>query len=144
MCLSDGEQTLRARALADTLVGSYDFATLVTSENQRKAVFIAELWQDGILISRSVTPFVANKHMELRKPGIKVRTRVEGESLCVEVFSRYLARFVELSIDGTDAVFSDNYFDIPAGTVVTVNTPLPESWTTESTVQVRSLYDSFA
>ena len=69
---------------------------------------------------------------------------MEGKTLCVDVSARSLARFVELSIDGTDAVFSDNYFDVPAGTTVTVSTPLPENWTPESKVQVRSLYDSFA
>ena len=131
-------------ALADTLVGSYDFSTLVSAENQRKVVFVAEMWQDGKLISQSVTPFVANKHLELRKPGLKVQSHVEGQTLCVDVSARTLARFVELSIDGTDAVFSDNYFDIPAGTTVTVSTPLPENWTAESTVQARSLYDLFA
>jgi beta-mannosidase len=51
---------------------------------------------------------------------------------------------VELSIEGTDAVFSDNYFDVPAGTTVTVTTPLPENWKDGSSVQARSLYDSFA
>ena len=116
-------------ALADTLVGSYDFSTLVSAENQRKVVFIAEMWQDGKLVSQSVTPFAANKHLELRKPGLKVQTHVEGQTLCVDVSARTLARFVELSIDGTDAIFSDNYFDVPAGTTVTVNTPLPENWT---------------
>ena len=75
---------------------------------------------------------------------MKVQSHVEGQTLCLDVSSRYLARFVELSIDGTDAVFSDNYFDIPAGTTITVKTPLPETWTAESTVQARSLYDSFA
>jgi len=143
-CLSSGEQTLRARALADTLVGSYDFSTLVSPENQRKVVFVAEIWQDGELVSRSVTPFAANKHLELRKPGLKAQSHVEGQTLCVDVSARYLARFVELSIDDIDAVFSDNYFDIPAGTTVTVSTPLPENWTAESMVQARSLYDSFA
>jgi beta-mannosidase len=143
-CLSSGGQTLRARALADTRVGLYDFSTLVSAENQRKAVFVAELWQEEKLIARSVTPFVANKHLELRKPGLKGRVRVEDQTLYVDISSRYLARFVELSIDGADAVFSDNYFDVPAGTTVTVSTPLPEGWTAESTVQARSLYDSFA
>ena len=143
-CLSSGEQALRAMALADTLVGSYDFSTLLSAENQRKAVFVAEMWQDSKLVAQSVTPFVANKHLELRKPGLKVQSRVEGQTLCVDVSARTLARFVELSIDGTDAVFSDNYFDVPAGTTVTVSSPLPENWTPESTVQARSLYDSFA
>jgi beta-mannosidase len=142
--LSTGEQNLRAMALADTRVGSYDFSTLVSAENQRKVVFVAEMWQNGRLVSQSVTPFVANKHIELRKPGLKVQTQVDGQVLSVTVSARYLARFVELSIDGTDAVFSDNYFDVPAGTTVTVTTPLPENWTEGSTVLARSLYDSFA
>ena len=142
--LHNGEQSLRAMALADTRVGVYDFSTLVSPENQRKVVFVAEMWRDEKLVSQSVTPFVANKHLELRKPGLKIQSRVEGQTLCVDVSARYLARFVELYIDGTDAVFSDNYFDVPAGKTVTVNTPLPGNWTEGSTVQVRSLYDSFA
>ena len=143
-CLESGERILRARALADTLVGSYDFSTLVSPENQRKVVFVAELWRDGMLVSHSVTPFVANKHLELRKPRLKGRVHVEGQTLYVDISTRSLARFVELSIDGIDAVFSDNYFDVPAGTKVTVTTPLPENWTEKSTIQARSLYDSFA
>jgi len=143
-CLKSGEQILRARALADTLVGSYDFSTLVSFENQRKVVFVAELWQAGDLVSRSITPCVANKHLELRKPDLRVQSRVEGKTLCVEVTAHTLARFVELSFDGTDAVFSDNYFDVPAGTTLTVSSPVPENWNAESTVQARSLYDSFA
>jgi hypothetical protein len=118
--------------------------SLVSPENQRKVVFVAELWRDGMLVSHSVTPFVANKHLELRKPSLKGRVHVEGQTLYVDISTRLLARFVELSIDGIDAVFSDNYFDVPAGTKVTVTTPLPENWTEESTIQARSLYDSFA
>jgi len=143
-CLSSGEQNLRAMALADTLVGSYDFSALVSAENQRNVVFVGEMWQEGTLISQSVTPFVANKHLELRDPGLKAKSHVESQTLRIEVSTRYLARFVELSTDGSDAIFSDNYFDVPAGTTVTVSTSLPENWTAESTVQARSLYESFA
>ena len=142
--LSSGEKNLRAMALADTLVDTYDFSTLVSDENKRNVVFIAEMWQDGKLVSRSVTPFVANKHLELRRPGLKVQSHVEGKTLCVDVTAHSLARFVELSIDGTDAVFSDNFFDIPAGKTVSVTTSLPGNWIEESKVQARSLYESFA
>jgi hypothetical protein len=76
---------------------------------------------------------VAIKHLELRKPGLKVQSHGEGQTLCME-----------LSIDGTDAVLSDNYFDVPAGTTVTVSTLLPENWTADTAVQAWSLYDSFA
>ena len=57
----------------------------------------------------------------------EVTTLNKGQTLCVDVSARYLARFVALFIDDTDAVFSDNYFDIPAETTVTVSTPLPEN-----------------
>jgi beta-mannosidase len=143
-CLNSGEKNLRAMSLADTLVGVYDFSTLVSDENKRKIIFVAEMWQDGKLVSQSVTPFVANKHLELRRPGLKVQSHVEGKTLYMDVSAHSLARFVELSIDGSDAVFSDNYFDVPAGTIVTVTTPLPENWTADSKVEVRSLYESFA
>jgi beta-mannosidase len=143
-CLSSGEQNVHAMTLADTLVGSYDFSAFVSAENRRRLVFIAEMWQNGQLLTQSVTPFVANKHIELSEPDLNVLTQVEGDTLRLKISARTLARFVELSIDGTDAVFNDNYFDIPAGGSVTVSTPLPETWTSESTVQVRSLYESFA
>jgi beta-mannosidase len=143
-CLASDEQTLRAMALSDTLVGSYDLAPFITRANARSVVFVAEMWQEGKLLTRSVAPFVANKHLELCNPDLSVQTHVDGKTLCVNVSTRTLARFVELSIDGTDPVFSDNYFDIPAGTTVTVTTPLPANWTPQSTVQARSLYESFA
>ena len=143
-CLESGEQNLRARALADTAVGAPDFSRLVFGENQRKVVFVAEMWQDGMLLSRTVTPFIANKHLELSDPGRKVHSHVEGESLCVDVSVAHLARFVELAIEGTDAVFRDNYFDIPAGSTVTVSTSLPENWGADRIIEARSLYDSFA
>ncbi len=57
-----------------------------------------------------------------------------------------LARFVELELEGADVVFSDNYFDLPAGQSLNVTCPLPEGWTLEqarAAVRVRSLYDSY-
>ena len=59
---------------------------------------------------------------------------------------RSLARFVELALDGVDVVFSDNYFDIPAGVTVKVTAPLPPDWTLErarDALQVKSLIDSY-
>jgi beta-mannosidase len=142
--LKSGEQAVRAAALADTLAGAFDFSTLVTAHNQRQVVFVAELWQDGRRTACSVTPFVPSKHLELRDPGLAVTARVEGQTLHVDVSARSLARFVDLTIGGMDVVWSDNYFDLPAGAVVTVTCPLPAQWTADSRVAARSLVDSFA
>ncbi len=138
--LEQGGDTLRAAALADTRVTRLDFAQQVTAENRREEVFVAELWQEGSLLARCVTPFVPNKHLELRNPNLKVATRIEGKTLLIEVSAESLARFVELSLEGQDAVFSDNYFDLPAGASVTVTCPLPINW--PGRVIARSLYDS--
>ena len=141
--LQKGEQFVRAMALADTLAGSYDFSTLVNAENQRTVIFVAELWLNNELATRKTTLFAANKHLELRNPELSLKTRVEDQTLCVDVSARTLARFVELSIEGADPVFSDNYFDVPAGATVSVTCPLPENWTKGSKVDARSLYNSF-
>ncbi|MEJ5223025.1 MAG: glycoside hydrolase family 2 protein, partial [Anaerolineales bacterium] len=127
---------------ADTLVGVYDFAAQVTPDNQREVVFTCALWQDGQMTARSVTPFVPNKHLALRDPGLDVSTRLEGRTLWVDVSARALARFVEVSVPGVDAVFSDNYFDLPAGATVSVYCTLPEGGLTPQ-VRARSLFDSY-
>jgi beta-mannosidase len=41
--------------------------------------------------------------------------RSDGGQLIVELTARLLARLVELSLDGVDVIFSDNYFDLLAG-----------------------------
>jgi beta-mannosidase len=138
--LQSGEGPVRAMALADTFVSLQDFSTLITAENRREVVFVCEMWRAGERVACSVTPFVANKHLELKDPALEVKTRVEDQTLFVDVSARSLARFVELSIEGADPVFSDNYFDLPAGAIVTVSCPLSEN----RTVSARSLYNSFA
>ena len=37
-----------------------------------------------------------------------------------------LARFAKLSFDGADVQFSDNYFNLPAGRIETIECELPE------------------
>jgi beta-mannosidase len=62
---------------------------------------------------------VRNKHLNLVNPQLKAYLREgDGEVVYIQVEARYLARFVELSLDDADAVFSDNYFDVLPGEVV--------------------------
>lgn len=141
--LQSGAHILRAHAQSDTLVGTHDFSTLVTTENQRSVVFVVELWRDSDLLARDVKPFIASKHLKLNNPDLNMQARIEGETLQVDISARSLARFIELSIENADVVFSDNYFDLPAGCTHTVTCPLPAGWNTASSLQVRSLVDSF-
>ena len=145
--LAQGEEQVAAGPLASSHLRTLDFSQNVQEENQRETVLVCELWEDDRRVALVVTPFVASKHLKLRRPAITAELRQEGAELTIETKAGSLARFVELELDGADAVFSDNYFDLPAGRTVTVTCPLPAGWTlarAEKQIRVRSLYDSYA
>ena len=69
-----------------------------------------------------------------------------GESWRVALRAKSLARFVELKLEGVDAVWSDNYFDLPAGRERVVTCAKADGQTLEGVragLRVRSLWDSF-
>jgi beta-mannosidase len=104
------------------------------------------LWQGSTKLATSVSTFAPVKHLELTDPELNVDTSLKDGSLVFEVSSKSLARFVELQLDGVDVVFSDNYFDVPAGGTVIVTAPLPSAWSLEQArkaLQMRSLIDSY-
>ncbi|MCB0181635.1 MAG: hypothetical protein KDI62_25635, partial [Anaerolineae bacterium] len=70
----------------------------------------------------------------------------QGDQLVIDLTAHALARFVEVSLEGADVVFSDNYFDLPAGRTVRLSCPLPPGWTIDqarAALTVRSLHNSF-
>jgi beta-mannosidase len=153
--LQAGEESVTAPALNSTCVCELDFTDRVSADpstelstgNRREVVLVYELWQDDERLSMGVVPFSPNKHLLLTDPALAADLRQDGDQLAVDVTAQSLARFVELALDGADVVFSDNYFDVPAGRTVTVSCPLPNGWTLEqarAALRVRSLYDSFA
>jgi beta-mannosidase len=114
---------------------------------RRKQVFIAELYQNGVRMATNLVTFVPNKHLELVDPDLQAAVTRKGNELSISVkASSSLARFVELSFEGVDVVFSDNYFDVPAGTSVIISCPVPEGWSLgrlRKALRLRSLRDSF-
>ncbi|MGE5528639.1 MAG: beta-mannosidase [Patescibacteria group bacterium] len=142
-----GEGAVEAAPYADTTVCALDFADQVTDENRRRVVFVCELVRDGKVETRAVTAFVPDKHLELADPRLTVNVREAADGgAAIEVSARSLARFVELSLAGADVIFSDNYFDLPAGRSAVVTCPLPAGWKVEdmaAALKARSLYDSY-
>ena len=87
-----------------------------------------------------------NKHLELVDPQLSVQVTQEGGQALVTVAARSLARFVELKLDGADAVFSDNYFDVLPGKPMQVSCAMPAGWDlgkVKSALRVTSLFQSF-
>ena len=118
----------------------------LSDEQRRSTVFTAALWVDGKMVDAKLATFTPNKHLALANPALRVEVSAAGGQAVFAVSARSLARFVQLGLDGADVVFSDNYFDVPAGQTVTVSAPLPAGWSLDQVkmaLQVRSLYDSF-
>jgi beta-mannosidase len=157
----DGQEAVSAAPLASTEVCTLDFVNRLAERpaaaglpgeqaekpSPRDVVFVCELWGGDMLVSRCITGFVPPKHLALAEPGLDVEVGQQDDQLVVYVGADSLARFVELSLEGADVVFSDNYFDVPAGRTVAVTCPLPEGWSigrARDVLRARSLYDSFA
>ncbi len=144
--LAAGEEPVSAAPQATTPVKTFDLAAHVTDDNRRDLVFVAELWSPDGLSARQTAYFAPTKHLQLADPQIATTTRAADGQLRVELQSRSLARLVEVALDGTDAVFSDNYFDLPAARPVVVTCPLPVDWDEargNEALRIRSVYDSF-
>jgi beta-mannosidase len=143
--LDSGQQTVIAAPLETTTLLSLDFSGLVGPHNARRVVFVAELWQSDACLAHSLAPFVPDKHLELAAPHLDVFVSQAGNQLSVRLQAHNLARFVELSLEGADVIFSDNYFDLPAGRTVTITCPLPEGWDimqAKQLLKIRSLKEA--
>ncbi len=124
-----------------------DFSDKLNQDNLRNVVFIAELSQADHVKSRQVATFVPVKHLELQKPAIHVQLKLVDGQLLIALESDTLALAVELSFEGADVVFSDNYFPLPARRLVELYCTSPQDWSIEKARQalrIRSVYDSYS
>jgi beta-mannosidase len=143
--LESGEAEVHAGPLATAQAQALDFAGQV-ADRRRDALLVAELWQDGERVQLAIATFGPTKHLALENPRIGVEVQAASGQLTIQLQAPTLARFVELALDGADVLFSDNYFDLPAGRAVRVTCPLPEGWSAvqaQQGLRVRSLFDSY-
>ena len=144
--LEAGIEDVVAAPLATTPIRVFDLAPQLAERNRRDVVFVGELWQEGKRVALTTTLFVPDKHARLSDPFLESQLEVVKQQLVIRLHARSLARFIEVTLPGHDLVFSDNYFDLPAGETATLTCSLPEGWTLtqeQQALQVRSLFDSY-
>lgn len=142
-----GEESVQVAPLSTKHVKTFDLSDQITDDNRRALLFIVELWQHDSRIAAQTAFFAPTKHLQLIDPTVQAVCHLEDNLLYIDVTARSLARLVELSFAGADVVFSDNYFDLPAGRTFTVTCPLPAGWRVsqaEAALRIHSVYDSFA
>jgi beta-mannosidase len=145
--LTSGQAPAQAAPQAATQVCELDFSDHISDDNIRTLVFIAELWQGDRFVSRQTAGFAPIKHLSLTDPAVTVELRGEKGQLIIDLTSRSLALLVELSLTDADFVFSDNYFNLPAGRTARISCPLPSGWTLDQArkaFHLHSVYDSYS
>jgi beta-mannosidase len=144
--LDRGRERVAAAPRTDTPVCALDFSGRINDSNRRKTVLVCELRQNRNRIASCVSPFAPIKHLALENPGLKAKVSRARDGLVIDVSVKKLALFIELALEGADAVFSDNYFDLSAGASARITAQLPKGWTlsrARQALRVRSLADSF-
>lgn len=124
-----------------------DCSTFISDELTRETVFIAEFWRDGQMLDRKTAFFAPIKHLSLRDPQIATSIEVLDGEVQLTFIAESLALQLELSFEGMDCVFSDNYFDLPAKTPVSITTQLKQDISVESLkslLRLQTIYDSYA
>ncbi len=142
-----GSAPVKTAAQSSAQACALDFSKSITDDNIRRLVFIAELWQGNQLMARQTAFFAPIKHLELADPGLKVSIGANDGQLIVDVTAQSLALLVEACLPGSEAVFSDNYINMPAGRTSEICCPMPAGWTLErakAEFRLRSVYDSYA
>jgi beta-mannosidase len=144
--LDRGRERVAAAPRTDTPVCALDFSGRINDSNRRKTVLVCELRQNRNRIASCVSPFAPIKHLALENPGLKAKVSRARDGLVIDVSVKKLALFIELALEGADAVFSDNYFDLSAGASARITAQLPKGWTlsrARQALRVRSLADSY-
>ncbi|MFN8433451.1 MAG: glycoside hydrolase family 2 protein [Anaerolineales bacterium] len=145
--LTSGEKAASVSVNGVTAVESLDFSQYLNDDLRRELAFVVELYDGETCLTRQSAFFAPTKHLKLKAPQIAATLSAKDGVLSIEVSSKSFARLVEVSLSGADVVFSDNYFDLPANTKVTVTAPLPAGWDlkkAKAAFKVRSVFDTYS
>ena len=155
--VASGAAPVEAAALVTTSAGRVPLPDSVVE--RRSLVLVSELLESGAKHALAVTAFVPDKQLALRRPNLEVTVWTAFGSdpqpgagpsrseTCVRLRSDTLARWVQLSFEGADVIFGDNFFDLPAGRRVDVPFELPPGWSIEQAgraLRVRTVVDTYS
>jgi beta-mannosidase len=135
--IETGQEAVNAAPLLASLLRKFDFSAQLDQHGVNNLVFVAELWQSSLRLACQVALFAFEKNMRLPDPGLTYKVRDVSKNLIIDITSRALARFVHLSFSGTPqgTIFSDNFFDLPAGRTQRITCSLPPGWNLEQARQ---------
>ncbi len=143
--LAAGAAEVHAPPLRTTPAGRLEIGAFLRRHGRALALVVEwESQRPGQPAALQVALFAPEKDLRWPDPELQVTCQAHGEEMEIVLRARALARFVTLSVEGAEVLFSDNFFDLPAGRAASIRCPLPPGWTPEAFAQnlrVRSLAD---
>lgn len=120
-------------------------APVETGVGPRDIIVWAALEVDGVVVSRNHATFAKPKHLDLRDPQLSIEWIDHAEEPTLRIGSRHPALYVWLELEGIDARFSNNFFDLQGGEKMEVTVVARERQSLASikaAMRVRSLHDT--
>ncbi|ELR72155.1 Beta-mannosidase [Fulvivirga imtechensis AK7] len=116
--------------------------SIINGNNEQSCLIISRVKEGEQTISENLYYLVMPKDLHLRKPTIEgVIKEVEGKYF-VDLSTDYLARNVVLKAKGTNAHFSDNFFDLIPGQPRTVEVKVEHPEKLNESLTIYSLFDA--
>lgn len=146
--LLTGEANMELDALSSVKIDDFDFAEyLDTPENRRNTVLEYHFTVNDTVVSEGTLCFVKYKHLDFANPNLKTTISDDNGTLKITVSAENFAKFVRLDLTNTDAVFSDNYFDLIGGEEKTITIVRSNNSLTleelKNQLTASSLYDTY-
>jgi beta-mannosidase len=96
---------------------------ILGNADSASVVLVSEIRDGDKLVDTDLHYFVRTKNLKLKDPGINFLVEIHRDTIEIILKTVNLAKNVFLYGDGISGQFSDNYFDILPGQVVTVTIP---------------------
>ncbi|MBR5143970.1 MAG: hypothetical protein IKW53_02860 [Clostridia bacterium] len=91
-------------------------------KGREREFYLEYLIREGsYVVSRETMLFVPEKHFMFKKPSLKVVITGQDRRFSITIASDVFVKDLELSFDGVDAVFENNYLDLTSDAPVKVN-----------------------
>ncbi|OPA74235.1 glycoside hydrolase [Paenibacillus selenitireducens] len=115
--LASGGQEVEVAPLTASMIEQLDFQAELAGEARRRVYLEYSLIEHGEKTETGTILFTKPKHFEFLDPHITADVEEREEAFILHLHAVAFAKYVELDLIGADAKFSDNYFDVSAGSI---------------------------
>jgi len=115
--LEEGEKLATMHSMTTNVLAMLDFGDYLTTKDMLRSTYLEFGFEsDGEPFSGGTVLFCKAKHFHFEHPEIRMDITEHADRFSIHVISSAFVKFVGLELKEADAIFSDNFFDLSAGT----------------------------